>query len=123
VDRYYQLNKLANNSMDIINVNQRYIDPFSFDVNDKIIDALVVRSNMGTGKTVRLIEYVINLLQKNMDSRIVVLSTRKSYTDEILQKLNDGINKYNKKLYDINPESALIDVQFESYQDIQGQIT
>lgn len=109
--------------MDIINVNQRYIDPFSFDVNDKIIDALVVRSNMGTGKTVRLIEYVINLLQKNMDSRIVVLSTRKSYTDEILQKLNDGINKYNKKLYDINPESALIDVQFESYQDIQGQIT
>lgn len=85
-----------------------HIKPFSL----KNHDALLIKSGMGTGKTKQLIDYILGAPK---GCHVVIVSFRRSFTSEIVQRLNEkGLNFVDYRSVTGEIKDSHVVVQFES---------
>lgn len=51
---------------------------------------------MGTGKTKRLLEYIIAFIDRKPDANIYIMSFRITFSNDLICKLNDYLTKQGK---------------------------
>ncbi len=87
--------------------NKQYIREFDF--HDDRYDTLLIKANMGTGKTKQLIQYIKTVPAA---THIVLVSFRRSFTSEIIGKLGEGFVSYREAGGQITAPRVV--VQFDS---------
>lgn len=87
--------------------NEQYLHMCDF--HEDRYDTLLIKANMGTGKTKQLLEYIKSLPEQ---IRIIVVSFRRSFTTEIKGKLGDTFVDYREEKGQICAVRVVI--QFES---------
>lgn len=96
-----------------------YDEPLPMDFDFNYLgehDTLVVKSQMGTGKSVRLCQWLNKLFEETPDQQVIVISFRKSFTDEMKSKLPGGFVSYlDSKNFDDN---RLI-IQYDSLKKLK----
>ena len=91
---------------DVHNSNDRYLKPFP--ITQRI---LMCKSPMNSGKTVQVIDWLNNIIAKNPDYNIVILSARRSFTKDIQKRFEQSGLKFTSYMETAKAKYVIIQVE------------